>query len=614
MALPLGWVLHDAAVYATSGRPAQVLELLPASAAIVVAGALLGWLGQRAVLAVAALVFSAALCAALHLGGLTESTAGTWFPRAVLLLVAAFAALRAAGAAGVPLPGRVRTGLLLGVLACVALVEWRGLPRGIEWPVLLGAAGVFLSGYLRSGTLRVSATAVVVLAVLLGSAGRVVPSALTSRADLPPPEAAPPTGPDLLLVVLDTVRADRLAPYGYERETTPALDRWVDEHFTRYASSRSTSSWTLPSHASLFTGLLPGQHGAVFAGKLGRPLPDGTPTLAGRLRDDGYWTAGIVSNTAYLRDYQYRMGRGFQHYDDRVAGTVRSYIPLAQLAGADPRPGHLGYRDARVITDLALEWLDRRDDGRPFFLFLNYMDAHEPNLPPRGLDRVFEDRRPPDRLRPPEDMRSLLYDRDLRYMDEHVDRLLQGLADRGRFDDTVIVVTSDHGESLGDHGIPGHGWVLYESVVHVPLYLKPAGGRAVDVVHDDITSADVFHVMLNLLGRGVLRAAGFPGLVAELYVHPSEQPRESVGSPEGAALLAWKDGAIKWIVSSAGQVEAYDLMVDPDELRPLQVPPGTAAEALRRAREWWLAHPAGDARTIEREERDAEHLKVLGYN
>jgi len=352
----------------------------------------------------------------------------------------------------------------------------------------------------------------------------------------------------------------------------------------------------------------------VFAGRLGRSLPAGMPTLAGTLRDAGYRTAGIVSNTAYLRDYQYRLGRGFERYDDRVSGFVRAYVPLAHLAGADPRPGHLGYRDARAITDLALDWLDRPGEGRPFFLFLNYMDAHEPNIPPAQLDRAFEDRHPPDPLRPPEHMRTLLYDRDLRYMDEHLDRLLQGLAERGRFDDTVIVVTSDHGESLGDHDVPGHGWVLYESVVRVPLYVKPAGGRAARVVREDVTSADVFYLALELLGRAVPRAAGFPGLVAELHVHPSEEPNASVGAPDGAALLAWKEGPIKWIVSSDGDVEAYDLLVDPDELRPLQVPPAAAADARDRARAWWEAHPVETGRPVERAETEAEHLRALGYN
>ena len=203
----------------------------------------------------------------------------------------------------------------------------------------------------------------------------------------------PPAGaPNVLFIVLDTVRAESLSLYGYGRETSPHLAR-LAARGVRFDQARAAASWTLPSHASMFTARWPHE----LSARIDRPLDATFPTLAEYLRDRGYATAGFIANTFFCNSW-YGLGRGFVHYEDmaltplevlRSSGLGRR---LVKGAGALPRnrPGaYFQRKDAPTVNDEVLTWIDRRPRDRPFFAFLNYFDAHDPYLSPVEPARGF---------------------------------------------------------------------------------------------------------------------------------------------------------------------------------------------------------------------------------
>ena len=602
-AVVLGWVLHDLAVFTTHGWPYDARHLLPASLALVAGGALAG--------AASAAWPRAGVGALLVFGGV--AIAGAVFeigqsvlPAATRLLPRALIVLLLAGAACTALARRgwspARAGLALGVIACVLFTaHLQRLPRVSPW--MLGAAVVALAaGALPRRGARWIVTALAAAAPLPRIAERVDWFLTPARGELPPPGTpADPAAPNLVLVVLDALRADRLAPYGYERATTPALDAFVRESMTLHAQARSTSSWTLPSHASLLTGLLPAQHGVTHPldreheaalsafGMHAYALRPGTSTLAGRLRDAGYDTAAILSNSAALR-VEYGLEGGFARYDALPACYVRGYLALSQLAGGALWVGHKPYRDAETITDLALAWLARRSD-RPFFLFLNYMEPHWPYLPPPPFDRAFGGRPARDPLAPSREEESLQHDRELLYLDAHLMRLIDALRSSGLLESTMLVITSDHGEGFGEHGVWKHDWTLYEELIRVPLYVLPPGGRQRAVDPEPIHGAELHDLMARAMGLET-RAAGENAPDAEWY-YLSDLPLPEGLDPERSRrhLLAWIEDGVKTIVSSRDDVEVYDLTADPDEASPLELSPRDLEARRRRARNWWEARP-----------------------
>ncbi len=615
-AVPLGWVLHDLGTCLASGRPALALAVLPTSMLAVLIGALFGWAAsRRAFLFLAALVTGVWAVLPRFLDA-TFTAAQSWLPRALFLMVVAFAV----GAAwGRRRPGAARVGLALAVLACAAIAEHLSERHAPCWPVVIGALVALPAGFLTSAPLRAAATVLALLGPLAWILHDEWSQLSPSRPDLPPPPVAlePGSAPNLVFVILDTVRADHLGSYGYARATTPLLDRWVAEHFSVHTSARSTSSWTLPSHASLFTGLMPAQHGSTLPGRYAQALHPEATTLAEHMRGAGYRTAGIFANNVYLRP-RFGMDRGFEHFDDRLAGTLHTYLTLSQLLGFDQRAGHLVYRDGRQITDLAIDWLDGERRDEPFLLVLNYMDAHAPNMPPPPHDRAFEDTHPKDPLTGRAlDLQGLMYDRELTYLDTHLDRLLSALKERGHFDDSVVIITSDHGEAIGDHGFEFHGWTLYEALVRVPLYVKPAGGRGAETSDVPINGAEVHHLALDLVGLG--SAESQPSEVdGEWYVCiPGIGSWDEIYDHRDLTVdfVSWLDGTRKTIVSSKLDVEVYDLAADPFEERPLELSAEQVEADQRRALDWWESHPVEKV-SEPGEEIDAETLermRALGY-
>ena len=359
---------------------------------------------------------------------------------------------------------------------------------------------------------------VVSVAIVFEYAGRIVPRSQ-------PAGTATPQAPNLLLIVLDTVRASNLSLYGYRRNTTPQLERLAARGIT-FDWAISTSSWTLPTHATLFTGRMPHELTVDWL----TPLDASHPTLAEYLSARGYATAGFVANAEYC-SREFGLARGFSEYQDfaLTPGAMLLGPSLVRNLVTHPRLKELvGYHDllgrkrADRINQDALAWLTQ-PRNRPFFAFLNYYDAHDPYLPPESFATRFVAVRPRGylpvgvRLSPGElQERMDAYDGALAYLDYQVADLLDELQRHDLLTNTLVVVTSDHGEEFGEHALVGHGNSLYIESLRVPLLMifpdrLPAGLR----VASTVSLRDVTATLVSLLG--VSNGAPFPGRSLERH-------------------------------------------------------------------------------------------------
>ena len=315
--------------------------------------------------------------------------------------------------------------------------------------------------------------------------------------------ASPSRAPNVLMIVMDTVRAQNLSLYGYGRQTTPNLERWAKSGVV-FERAISSSPWTLPSHASMFTGRWPHELSTNWEDALDTTYP----TLAEALSAHGYITAGFVANTNYL-GYEFGLDRGFVHYEDYIVSPQEILISSSLgrwLATDSSIRSILGYydnitrQDAAAINDHFLAWL-AGTEHRPFFAFLNYFDAHEPYLPPSPFTEKFGPDQPRRNHLLIQDLRRSLrkewfkrpeseinteidmYDGAIAYIDHQLDQLFGELQKRGILNNTIVIVTADHGEQFGEHGLFLHGNSLYPPLLHVPLMiLYPArlpGGQRV---------------------------------------------------------------------------------------------------------------------------------------
>lgn len=375
----------------------------------------------------------------------------------------------------------------------------------------------------------------------------------------------PERPPCVLLVVLDTVRADRLGCYGGPAGATPSLDAFA-AGADRYRACMATAPWTLPSHASMFTGLFPVEHGThgfrvdEYVDNV-HPLHPDHVTLAEELRGAGYDTAAFVGNRVYMTP-RHGVDQGFDTYE--VLGGVSG-----------------------EVFDRALEHLDARGDDRPWFLFVNVMDAHRVykaysdaefrDLPREESPDLLLDRLAEQVMGRGEAPGALgekvlgLYDRAITRQDAELGRFLAGLAERGALDATVVVITSDHGESFGSHGAVEHAKELYEPLVGVPLVVRAPGQREGRVVDRVGSGVDV----PGLVARHVPGAAGealaatfprVPGnhpVLAEVHY---ARPRDlRYGERFQRARTALREGDLK-LVLGGDAPELYDLAADPAEL------------------------------------------------
>jgi len=352
-----------------------------------------------------------------------------------------------------------------------------------------------------------------------------------------------PADLNLLVITLDTTRADRLGAYGWPDSATPALDRIAREGVL-FEHAVSSAPLTLPAHSSLFTGKYPPHHGVRDNG--GFFLDERETTLAERLKARGLKTGGFVG--AYVLDRTWGIAQGFDTYFDNFDLSKYDAPSLAEVE-----------RPANEVADQALAWLETVKSSR-FFGWVHFYDAHSPYAPPEPYRTRFTDRP---------------YLGEIAFVDSQVARIRAFLEAEHLLDRTVVVVLGDHGESLGDHGESTHGFFVYESVLHVPLmilapYDALRGRRVADVVR----SVDVLPTVLDLLGlpladkidgqsvvqlmTGAVRELGLAAYAEAVY------PRYHYGWSDLRSLTS---GRFKYI--EAPRPELYDLVQDPNETRNL---------------------------------------------
>ena len=514
----------------------------------------------------------------------------------------------------------------MGLVAALGSVL---LPR-LPWDVLLLALLALISGVLATRLhpvlfggitsaivgLGVAATAVRVyrgrplhwftrvlrlLPALLGlvplAAGGVwLATTLRERQAIRALPSAPDSSPNIILLVMDTQRADHLSMYGYSRPTSPNLDRIAAGSWT-FENAVSNSSWTLPSHATMMTGRQLHEHRAGIGKRVF--LDNQYPTIAELLRSRGYATGGFVANVFWC-GRRTGLNRGFIHYEDyfghlgdAVARTVLGRWITYRAIAAFRKQDIPGRKSAADINRSMLRWIDRLG-GRPFFVFANYLDVHKPFRPPPPFaGRYSGGKAPPTTSREggvelgaltgrtqaasPEEIQWDIdgYDESIQYLDSEIGRLYAELERRGMLENTLIIVTSDHGESFGEHGLYSHGNALYRDQTSIPLLLhwrghlspariqRPAGLDQLAPTIADVTGDED----AGFPSRSLLSQPDSQGVAMSQLAGRSGLPPEMPISRGWLAALTTE--RFHYIESESGTSELYAFAGDPGELHDL---------------------------------------------
>ncbi len=281
---------------------------------------------------------------------------------------------------------------------------------------------------------------------------------------------------NVLVLMLDTTRADHLGAYGYQRATSPALDRFASEN-VRFAYAVSAAPWTPPSVASMFTGLYPATHGWMppnfrdQAKKMAVKLDPQLETLAELFKSNGYSTIGVSPNPWITQEFGY--DQGFETF----------YVKERMIAEEVVRVG------TKLISEA-------RKSHKPFFAYLHFLDPHDPYSPPGSFKETFTDTPPGPPYGPKEVTKVNLYDGEILYLDSQLEKLFTYLRDEGLYDDLTIIVVGDHGEQFMEHGNQGHGHQLYNEELHVPLIVKSPKFEEAKVVDVTASTVDIFQTAL----------------------------------------------------------------------------------------------------------------------
>jgi len=476
------------------------------------------------------------------------------------------------------------------------------------------------------------------------------------RATTAAPISRGPAGPNVILISLDTVRADHLSVYGYSRDTSPNL-RALAREATVFTKAVAASDITLTSHASMFTGLYGSQHGAYrvlqpqenhgvqWGAAVGMPLPANSKTLAKILAGHGYQTIGVVANTTFL-NHAFRLNQGFEYYSQPYPALFLNVIPdevfylrRSLMRFLTSETTSVYFQRAADINREALQILQRqRPEGRPFFLFLNYMDAHEPYCPPSPYDTKYgvQERITFGQYARTEELvlsgaRSYtdhdrerdqsLYDGGIAYMDESIGELFQKLKEMGLYENSLIIVTSDHGQSFGEKQLVGHGNSVYHEQVHVPLIIKYPGVTHGEVRDDLASHVDLLPTILDTLG----------------FELPPSLPGRNLRTPANAAVTVMSEsfpndrlvslhprfrrieravytGSFKFIAATDGTRELYDLSKDPREEHNLYSPRMAIASRLEAGLTHGIGRVGSNNPALSQANMQAiRSLKSLGY-
>ncbi len=442
------------------------------------------------------------------------------------------------------------------------------------------------------GLARVAAALAVLAGLALGLGAR------------PVDRARGPAAIDIVLVVIDTLRARNVSLYGYERHTTPNLEALARDGVT-WDAAVTPGTWTVPAHGAIFTGLMPSFHGAErVKGEtlLTTPLNPEVRTLAELLGENGWQTGAFIGNTTYVTSLL-GFDRGFERFS---ANEYRV--------------------SAKEIVEDGLAWF--AETRTPAFLFVNIVDPHEPYAPPPPFDQRFPGRRADIRGEPRQLLRGgatmspaafehfrALYDGDVAFADWGLGELLAGLRRLGRYRDTLVIVTSDHGEHLGEHDMVGHGKGGFEPLLHVPLVVKyPEDREAGSRVERRVSTIGVFGT--------ILAEAGIPpppGVAGTPLGVPHPVTLEDIDADGRRFIVAYQGThKILWRIDPAlddparEDMRVYDLVDDPVEEKPL---PPSSAPGLERHLRAFAARPrpinAAPAPVIDAERERA--LRRLGY-
>ncbi len=429
-------------------------------------------------------------------------------------------------------------------------------------------------------------------------------------------------GKSIVLISVDTLRADHLGCYGYTRPTSPHIDRFAASA-TRFRRAYATAPWTIPSHASMFTGKYAFEHGAHSV-QVNRPvnnvkpLPKEHRTLAEVLRDEGFRTGAFVANAGYLGP-SWQLDQGFESWQ------------------VEPVYGD-------ELNRHVFAWLEALGRGQPFFLFVNYIDTHWPYNVGRAREfplgpsdskrrrslmtelylRVMADPSPA----PAELLQEALnrYDTAIVNLDESLGALLKHLDELGLAEDSVIILTSDHGEYFGEHRLVEHSKDVYEPALQVPLILRMPGQRQGQVSELAASSVDVPRLVLAHLSAQLEEryASLFPNVVGDhellaenYYSRTKDLFNEHYGKRFDRVRTAYFDLPFKLIESSDGKHELYDLSADPDELENLLLKRPELTRRLRDDLQVFLnANPryeSSESGPPPLDEAEKERLRALGY-
>ncbi len=427
-------------------------------------------------------------------------------------------------------------------------------------------------------------------------------SSKTYRGDRPP----------VVLISIDCLRADHVGAYGYTRDTTRHIDA-LAENGTVFEAAFSTSSWTLPTHFSMLTGLLPSFHGVTRQ----RKLSDDVAYLPELLSRAGYQVVGVAS--WYFVSQHFNFYRGFHNYRLMVGSTADKTI------------------------DAAIDLLGR-GEGTEQFLFVHLIDAHWPYLSPKTwrerfgprppdisdlLDKVFDGGKPKDQVEIDDVIR--LYDAEVGFVDEQIGRLLDELKARDLYDDTLIIVTADHGEAFYEHGHWQHTVSLYDEIIRIPLVVKWPGNLPTGRAKTLASQTDIFPTVLRAAGidpppTGALDLAEWQSHAFDERSVISEVSQGSLGCAEGDSCvkIAMRIRDLKYVVTLSNpegrtqvvQQELYDLADDPEEQNDLSRSKETETKMLLANVRTFLAKAKGDRVSgagVILDEQTKETLRALGY-
>lgn len=413
--------------------------------------------------------------------------------------------------------------------------------------------------------------------------------------------------PNIVMISTDTTRADHLSYHGYQRRTSPVLDALAKESVV-FKNAISTSSWTLPAHASMFTGKFVTTHGARkdpeaetnlgqaitgigLHGHKSRSVTKEEVLLAQHLKEAGYQTGGVVSGP-WLKKV-FGLHTGFDFYDDD------------EIYGLSP----LQKRNATKVSTRAIEWIDEVHE-QPFFLFLNYFDPHGPFALPDEYKDTFKN----DGKGGGESIRQ--YDAEILYMDFEIGRVFDRLRELGVYDNTMVIIIGDHGEMFGEHGVHGHGQYLYQGTQHIPFLIRyPRGEYAARELEYFVQPTEVLPAIFKRLDLPI--PEGVQGshwdsmnhpILAEVYPHKQE-------SRDGHWQSLYKDDW-KFMLNSGGDHQLINLRLDPREENNLYSKNVEKAGSMMRelldimSR---LPRPQGRPLELLIDQQTLEELESLGY-